>query len=120
MVAEYTTKDKSSYQKPTTPRALITPSTVDLAWAAGFLEGEGSFIATKHAKSHMVSAPQMHREPLDRLAKYFGGTVAIRAKSHTPFAWQIYGARARGVMMTLYSFMTVKRKQQILSALEVW
>lgn len=51
-------------------------SLVQLGWAAGFLEGEGSFT---NGGSPCVSAGQVQREPLERLSALFGGRISQRA-----------------------------------------
>ena len=104
-----------------TGKATVSPTTRDLEWAAGFLEGEGCF-----SKSH-ASAIQVNPEPIGRLMKLFGGSVLIRwrgkdtrgYKRQEARVWSTSGARARGVMMTLYSLLTEKRKGQIREALGV-
>lgn len=100
--------------------ATVTPTTRDLYWAAGFLEGEGYFGHT--GGSEVVRAPQVNPEPVERLLKLFGGRVTLN-KRKTPagndtqyWVWQVSGARARGVMMTLYSLLSNKRQAQIETA----
>ena len=97
-----------------TPHASITPHLRDLGWAAGFLEGEGSF--AKNGRSSRTEASQVQREPLERLVRYFGGMIIDQPKYHQ-HRWCTYGARSRGVMMTLYSLMSPRRQQQIRAAL---
>lgn len=46
-------------------------STLQLAWAAGFIEGEGSF-------SNTVTAAQVQKEPIERLHALFGGRIYQR------------------------------------------
>ena len=105
--------------------ATKSPSVLDLAWAAGFLEGEGWFGRnTKYSSgSEVVSAPQKQREPLDRLMVMFGGTLRSGTpdKAHPKniyWSWRCSGVRARGVMMTMYQFMSPRRKEQISEALK--
>lgn len=95
-----------------TPKATVSPSARDLEWAAGFLEGEGSFI--KAAGTQRVSAFQNSLEPLLKLKSFFGGTISPQRVGNQ---WQIAGARARGVMMTLFSLLSERRKVQIRGAL---
>ncbi len=46
----------------------------------------------------------------------FGGTIDPPRKVGSPTScWRISGARARGVMLTLYPLLSEKRKQQILA-----
>jgi len=107
-----------------TPRATVHPRTIDLYWAAGFLEGEGSF-SWGNRSVVQVSAKQVQAEPLERLSAMFGGKVYARtvrtsagAETRKPInAWSIHGVLARGVMMTLYKLMSPKRKAEIRRAL---
>lgn len=92
---------------------------IDVAWAAGFMEGEGNFTGAKHAASLQVSAGQVQREPLERLHRLFGGSI-----SHVPastshnrnkqasWTWLICGPRAVEVSLTLYVLMSLKRREQ--------
>jgi len=85
-----------------------------LEWAAGFVEGEASF--QNQAGSPTMHAPQVNREPLVRMLVLFGGTIDPPRKVGSPTScWRISGARARGVMLTLYPLLSEKRKQQILA-----
>ena len=98
--------------------ATKSPSLIDLHWAAGFLEGEGSF-----QFPHRVSASQVQEEPLLRLREMFGGKIGITKRPESKpnqkdcHSWNTSGSRARGIMMTLYPLMSTKRKEQIKQAL---
>lgn len=105
-------------------RATRSPTTVDLHWAAGFLEGEGHFgCNSPTARCAVVKAAQVQKEPLDRLRAIFGGRISFcesrKPKQRDSFVWQISGARARGVMMTLYSLLSTCRQRAIERALKV-
>lgn len=109
-----------------TEKAALSPTLQDIAWAAGFLEGEGYFGATQGSNGYgvsRVSAVQQQKWPLEKLQKLFGGTISARPayRSTKPyFRWYIHQARARGVMMTIYSFMSVRRQEQIRDVLSKW
>lgn len=109
--------------KDTAPKATKNPDTKDLYWAAGFLEGEGSFRGGE-GDSKVVAA-QVQKEPLERLKTLFGGSLYLELKNNKNskhkdiWWWKTYGARARGIMMTLYSLMSPRRQAQIKSALGV-
>ncbi len=106
-------------------------STRDLEWAAGFLEGEGSFSSTssiagnteldrKRYFHQRISAVQVNPDPLGRLKSLFGGNISLtaaRGKSKEIFCWSVGGAKARGVMLTLYTLLSDRRKNQIEVAL---
>jgi len=95
----------------------------DIYWAAGFLEGEGSF--SGHYWNTAVLACQMQREPLDRLKKLFGGAIKVNktpsgfSRKHAHY-WSLNGPRGRGLMMTIYSVMSPNRKAQIKKVLDKW
>lgn len=69
---------------------MFRKSKIDLAWAAGFLDGEGHFQATKNqfvkrkngeigAKSYSyfkITAVQSHVAVLNRLKRILGGTIS--------------------------------------------
>jgi len=111
-------------------RAVVTPTTCDIYWAAGFLEGEGSFTTSTGSNRYPVSSAQVRqvqKEPLERLRWIFGGRISIghtkktmvspengKAYNCQPIhAWYTHQARARGIMMTVYSLMSPKRQEQI-------
>ena|SRR5712692_241971 len=97
-------------------------------WIAGFLEGEGCFRWQANGRGRggrvHVSASQVQREPLERLARYLGGNVLIQrpgcAKWQTCYAWNLGRAQAVGLMMTIYRLMSPRRREQILSTLTAW
>jgi hypothetical protein len=99
-------------------RAVATrsPTTRDLEWAAGFLEGEGSFTAGRIEDSacEVVTAVQINTEPLGKLKELFGGAISLHERPNQKdfFQWRVSGARARGVMMTLYVLVSEKRQSR--------
>lgn len=94
----------------------------DLHWAAGLLEGEGYFSASKKG-AECVQVAQVNSEPLAKLRKLFGGNIgyapAQSEKSRDYFRWGLGGTRARGVMMTLFPLLSELRQEQIRAALLV-
>ena len=96
----------------------------DIYWAAGFIDGEGSF--TLAGKNPRVSVPQLDDELLLRLKSLFTGwiykkrDISNKLSSNGISVWGITGSRAVGVMMTLYPLMSQKRKRQIEKVLLVW
>jgi hypothetical protein len=99
----------------------------DIHWAAGFIEGEGTFAGNKRTGGGSVfalTASQVQREPLERLQKVFGGSInryQRKNKKHKPiYMWLTNGKRAASVMMTLYTLMSPWRQEQIRKALSIW
>lgn len=101
-------------------------TTAEIAWTAGFLEGEGSFYsgyaAGDNTVASQVSAGQRQREPLTRLQAMFGGSICCRksGKSAGMYAWKVTGQRARGLAMTLYPLLSPRRRAQVRAMLTSW
>lgn len=111
------------FELPTTA-ATRTATTNDIYWAAGFLEGEGSFIARRvpGAVVREVACQQAQEEPLARLREFFGGRIYLlseRPRRKPCWTWKVSGSRAMGVMMTLYPIMSPRRQEQIVLALSL-
>ena len=105
----------------TLPRLLPvrSPNSLDIAFAAGFYEGEGSIqrIGSPQSTaegSTLVIIGQKNREILDRLRELFGGSIgeSIR-KDGVFYCWRITGVLSRGFVFTIYKFLSLHRKQQV-------
>ena len=99
-------------------------SVKDIAWAAGFLEGEGSFSLQK-SLCPKVQASQKGSQPLERLRTMFGGKVYLRNQKYKGmprpiYSWEIHGPTAAGIMMSIYGLMSCKRKDQIKHSVTQW
>ena len=99
-----------------TPKAIRSPSIPEIYWASGFIEGDGCF--QKNGVSGSVVVAQVNKEPLDLLLSIFGGRISkIYRKQYGPnhndaFEWRVTGPRARGVMFTIFSMLSDKRRRQ--------
>lgn len=92
----------------------------DIGWVAGFLEGEGSF---GWAQSRLfVTVSQKDREPLDKLNSLVAGRLyRFEPKGRNPiYRWECSGPQASGLMMTVFSLMSARRRDQIAKALGSW
>lgn len=101
----------------------MNSTTIEIAWAAGFLEGEGGFVACRNkTSSFTISAVQVQREPLERLLRLFGGHLKgyHRKKYGLIHRWTVNGSHAVSVGFTIFPFMSVKRKAQIVRIVEEW
>jgi hypothetical protein len=87
--------------------ARAHPSLLDIAWAAGVYEGEGTC-----GRNSEVSVTQKDRWILERLQYLFGGHICKSGPSRTCSLWQISGSRGRGFLMTIFSFLSPRRKAQ--------
>jgi hypothetical protein len=86
-----------------------------VAWAAGFLDGEGSIGIYMNSGSYrlMVSAGQKNNvEPLERLLALFGGTIQNNDYgSYATHYWMISSRQAGSALKEMLPFLVVKREQ---------
>jgi hypothetical protein len=84
---------------------------MDIVWAAGFWEGEGSI------SLRFVTASQVNKWPLERLLLMFGGTISVRASSRINqrncYQWFVCGQDARNFVALIYPYLSPRRQQQI-------
>jgi hypothetical protein len=90
-------------------KATETPSLLDIAWAAGVFEGEGCC-----TDQHQAVVVQKDTWLLYKLQALFGGKVSLNYWNGCS-RWVLTGSRARGFLMTVFSFLSPKRKMQVLS-----
>lgn len=109
------------YLNPT-KRATEHPTIRDIAWAAGIFEGEGC-ASRNNYNSQFANVSQKYPWLIERLRSLFGGSVrkTVRKESWrglgkagaTYWHWEISGARCRGFLMTIYPFLSPRRKEQV-------
>ena len=115
-------------------QAQSTVSPVDLAWAAGFIDGEGCIsishmralirrIRRKHSGSKRAAqyvlrleVSQVSTFPLRRLQACFGGTVNKErnrqpAKHKTTHRWVLQHQKAADCLKSILPYLCVKSKQ---------
>lgn len=110
----------NNFRRPNRPDLDATkiPTAIDIAWAAGIYEGEGSCHLAggksntgKQKRGLMVSVPQKDPELLYWLRDWFGGSITRHSQGCSQL--HICGDRARVFLALIYKFMTARRKQQI-------
>ena len=121
-------------------KSSITPTTLDIAWAAGIFEGEGCvqlrkipFSKDGKQRKYVSLCTQVTQKdwwlPF-RMRDLFGGVVNYHFRpkgscnlkkfdSHI-YNWQASGPRAAGFLMTIYTFLSDRRKEQVELALQGW
>ena len=100
--------------------------TKDIAWMAGIIEGEGC-IHYSSGSSPTISVVMSDKDVIDKVSFLFG------IKTYGPFSqkregkkykpqWKaiVFGARAVGWMMTIYSLMGERRRAKIGEVLSEW
>ena len=101
-----------------TLKSTASPSLQDIAWAAGFIEGEGTFSRRCRGNISMtVSVGQVNKEPVQRMLDLFGGSLKMytRKPPNAPefWTWTAHGARGRGIALTVYPFLSGKRQSRV-------
>lgn len=92
--------------------------TYQLAWAAGFIDGEG-FVGLSRGVSKKTGRPfhqlivdvsQMKREPLDVLVELFGSRVRL-GRQGTVYFWRVGTTDAVRVLREIAPYTVGKRRQ---------
>lgn len=100
----------------TAMNAVESPSLCDLAWAAGVYEGEGH-VRGREGDTIQVQIVQKDRWLLDRLVQLFGGAIYGPHGHSGCFNWYVSGVRARGFVLTIFTFLSPRRREQARQAL---
>jgi hypothetical protein len=104
--------------------SCLVVSETDIAWAAGLLEGEGSFLKKTKRKTILISCQMTDLDVLQRLKTIFGGSIynTTKAKPHHKDAWSwcIFGTNAARVMELIKPYMLARRYIAIEEVLEPW
>lgn len=102
---------------------IKSPTTLDIAWAAGIWEGEGSCCPV-NGQWFRVSVAQKDPFILLKLRDMFGGSVN-KYNNDTGYSkpthihtWYLYGARAHGFAQTIFTFLSPRRRAQIRGAIQ--
>lgn len=106
------------------PSALTA---VDIAWLAGLFEGEGSFGLEK-GRNPRIQLASTDRDVVEKAACKLGLSVlgpydnSKRLTPNTKPLWVISsgGATAAGLMMSIYPFMGLRRRERIKQVLTTW
>ena len=99
----------------------------DLAWLAGLLEGEGSFLKAPPSSPNCprISLEMTDKDVVERAASLMDGRAVTRIHLRNPHWKQTYrvvikGSRAVELMRVLYTEMGTRRRTQIDTALETY
>lgn len=96
----------------------------EIAWAAGLLEGEGSFFTKTNGHSPVMSCAMTDLDILQRVQKILGGTISnyTLRKSHwkKSWVWRVSGDTAADGMKTILPYMGERRASKINEVLSHW
>lgn len=97
---------------------------IKIAWAAGVLEGEGSFLTKTGTDYPLVSCEMTDKDVLEELQSIFGGSISKvrKRKIHWKDSWKLmlYGESARKCMISVRPYMKSRRAQKIDEILSSW
>jgi hypothetical protein len=97
------------------------PSTSELYWLAGLLDGEGCFLVNVYTPRLALAMTDV--DTVERAATLMGAKIGKPwvLKSGKPY-WNfaLYGTRAIEWMQTLYVLMSVRRQAAIRRCLKQW
>lgn len=96
----------------------------ELAWCAGYLDGDGSFniSVSRVSLAPCISATSKEPEPLDELFRIFGGHLSIVHHSVSGkeyWHWRVRQSDVVDVCRMLIPFLVLKREQAELMV-EAW
>ena len=104
----------------------------DLAWAAGFLEGEGTFYCNiqkpkkegwKAQAAISIRAVQVEKEPLERLANIFPfgkmyGPYMGKSNKQPHYQWAVHSFEGgQALIAAIWPWLSTKRKTQAKTAI---
>lgn len=90
---------------------------MELAWAAGFFDGEGWSTVnlpsktSKKARAH-VGISQKDTRPLERFVALFGGNILKPSGTSSAHTLRYTGPRAEAVMEALWPYLSEPKKEQ--------
>jgi hypothetical protein len=94
-------------------------SLLDIGYAAGFYDGEGSFWRKsdkgKYWNSCSVHILQKDPAPLVKLQSQFGGSVSPHMVNGRQYnRWSLSGVECRAFILTIFTLLSDRRRKQIL------
>ena len=96
--------------------------TIDLAWMAGFVDGEGSIMLVKRRMRHLtktwtcrVSVTNTNRNILTVFQKAFGGYITLgkenRERHKDCWTWKVESKMAREFLRAIRPYLRLKTRQ---------
>lgn len=96
-----------------TGQRRIDPTPYDLAYLAGYLDGEGCFMFQERTATVSVSTTYPHI--LHWIKSLFHGTIALKhprqGHKRAAYSWRIYGSNAERLCNMVLPYLKEKRRQ---------
>ena len=94
---------------------------IELAWAAGIIDGEGSIFISKQAGVRrktpayqaVIKVAMSHKETIEYIASLFPGSITTqqRGTNRPMYMVQATSTKALGIIESLLPFLVTKKKQ---------
>jgi LAGLIDADG endonuclease len=103
--------------KPYEPAVITKPAEIDLAWVAGFMDGEGCFaLASNKGKPDwnrrpMMTATQKRIAPITKLQAMFGGSIRPAGAGGGYFQWHLNTQEMVVVIPWLVPHLVLKKEE---------
>lgn len=91
-------------------------SDTEVAWAAGFFDGEGHTGRASGRWLRLQVGQQKGRETLDRFKEAMGVGSVQGPWNDGMYQYQTYGPKAFGVLQTLWPYLSNPKKEQAVAA----
>ena len=106
----------------------MSVSLAEVGWIAGLVEGEGCIIVRPQSNTLRLSIEMTDLDVLQKAARLFGPTARLSQRTiklpnpkHKPrYILHLTGSPMMQWLMTIYSFMGVRRKQKIEDAIRMF
>jgi hypothetical protein len=87
-----------------------------IAWIAGILEGEGSFIVKAHGGGIVVCCTMTDLDVLERIQEFAGGTIYERKKQKEhhkqSWVWRVNGKKAYYITKQVLPYLLARRREK--------
>jgi hypothetical protein len=100
------------------PAVIERPSEVDLAWTAGFMDGEGCFTllgrrsnVRKWDRRPSVSAAQVRLAPLVKLQGLYGGALRRTGRDSYAYQWVLSTREQLTVVPWILPYLVLKNEE---------
>ncbi len=90
--------------------------TIDVAWLAGLLEGDGCFMLT-YGKYPIIALAMNSGDTVDRAADMWESRVTRHKRLHLA---RVTGVRAIQWMMMIYPFLGNRRRKKVTEIIRFW
>lgn len=98
-------------------------TSLDIAWLAGLLEGEGCF-STNRGRQIIIQLCMTDKDVMERAASILKQPVYVNSRKlpsgKALYRLAVHGPHAIGWMMSLYLLMSTRRREKIRECIQLW